>query len=181
MTDMDKESTASDAEVVDRDSADAALSEVAVGAGPLADEVDELPTQLGALKYVQAAFFGAAVLCAFLLGKVLAAVWNQLADWPTAVRALPALQRYPEDQRSSFTMVVGALVGVVVVVRWYRDAEVRQWADEVAAELSKVVWPDKDTVSNGTVVVIIASAIATVYISLLDRFWGFLTTLVYGA
>ena len=34
---------------------------------------------------------------------------------------------------------------------------------------------------NGTVVVLVATAIATAYVALLDRFWGFLTHLVYGA
>jgi preprotein translocase subunit SecE len=33
---------------------------------------------------------------------------------------------------------------------------------------------------NGTVVVVIASSIATVYVTVLDRFWSFVTTLVYG-
>jgi len=28
---------------------------------------------------------------------------------------------------------------------------------------------------------VLASAIATVYVTILDRFWSFLTTLVYGA
>jgi hypothetical protein len=34
---------------------------------------------------------------------------------------------------------------------------------------------------NGTLVVVVASMVATVYVAILDRFWGFLTTLVYGA
>ncbi len=32
-----------------------------------------------------------------------------------------------------------------------------------------------------TVVVVVASALATVYVTILDKIWGFLTTLVYGA
>jgi hypothetical protein len=34
---------------------------------------------------------------------------------------------------------------------------------------------------NGTIVVVLASTIGTVYVAILDRFWSFLTTLVYGA
>ena len=57
----------------------------------------------------------------------------------------------------------------------------RTWAGEVAAELSKVTWPTREAVMNGTLVVVVASALATVYVTILDRIWSFLTTLVYGA
>jgi preprotein translocase subunit SecE len=50
----------------------------------------------------------------------------------------------------------------------------------VASELAKVTWPNREMVTNGTIVVIIASAVFTVYVALLDQFWSFLTTLVYG-
>ena len=63
----------------------------------------------------------------------------------------------------------------------YRKESVRTWANEVAAELSKVTWPTREAVLNGTVVVVVASALATVYVAVLDKIWGFLTTLVYGA
>ena len=139
------------------------------------------PASLGATKYVHAAFFGAGILVAYLSGKLLWTAWNNLAEWPTAVRAVPQLLRYAEDDRQTFSMIGGALIGVVAVIQTYRKEHIRRWADEVAIELSKVTWPDKETVTNGTVVVVIASAVATVYIALLDKFWGFLTTLVYGA
>jgi preprotein translocase subunit SecE len=136
---------------------------------------------LGATKYVHAAFFGAGMLGAYLSGKILFSVWNSLAEWPTAARALPFLLRYAEDDRETYTMIVGAIIGVISVIQTYRKEHIRRWADEVATELSKVTWPTKDTVTNGTIVVVAATAIATVYITLLDRLWGFLTNLVYGA
>jgi preprotein translocase subunit SecE len=43
-----------------------------------------------------------------------------------------------------------------------------------------VKWPTKKEVYNSTVIVIAASAIATVYLALLDRLWGFITNLIYG-
>jgi preprotein translocase subunit SecE len=138
------------------------------------------PASLGATKYVHAAFFVAGIIGAYLSGKLLGTLWNNLAEWPTAVRAVPHLLRYAEDERETIAMAAGALVGVIAVIQTYRKEHIRRWADEVALELSKVTWPAKDTVTNGTVVVVIASMIATVYIALLDRFWGFLTTLVYG-
>lgn len=139
------------------------------------------PANLGATKYVHAAFFTAGILAAYLSGKVLYTLWNFLAEWPVATRAVPFLLRYAEDDRETFTMIAGALIGVIVIVQTYRKEHVRRWADEVATELSKVTWPTKDTVTNGTLVVVVASAIATVYIALLDRLWAFLTNLVYGA
>jgi preprotein translocase subunit SecE len=152
------------------------------GAGaPSTHEEGTQPAHLGATKYVHAAFFGAGMLAAYLSGKILFSVWNSLAEWPTAARALPFLLRYAEDDRETYTMIAGAIVGVIGVVQTYRKEHIRQWADEVATELSKVTWPNKDTVTNGTVVVVAATAIATVYITLLDRLWAFLTNLVYGA
>jgi preprotein translocase subunit SecE len=138
--------------------------------------------QLGpSIRYVHAAFFGAAILTAFLASKVVALVWGALADWPAATRQVPILLRYAEDERGSVALVLGAGIGLVAVIQVYRKEHIRRWADEVALELTKVAWPSRETVSNGTVVVIVASLIATVYVALLDRFWGFLTQLVYGA
>jgi preprotein translocase subunit SecE len=44
-----------------------------------------------------------------------------------------------------------------------------------------VTWPTREAVVNGTFVVVVASALATVYVTILDKLWSFLTTLVYGA
>jgi preprotein translocase subunit SecE len=151
-----------------------------VSAGDETDD-DEAPAHLGATKYVHAAFFAGGILVAYLSGKILAGVWNRLAEWPAAVRTVPQLLRFDEDERATYTMVAGAVIGVIAVIQTYRRAHVRQFADEVAVELSKVTWPDKETVTNGTIIVVVATAVATVYIALLDRFWAFVTALIYGA
>ncbi len=139
------------------------------------------PTNLGATKYVHAAFFVVGIVVAFVSGRVLAGIWNALAAWPPAVRAVPQLLLYGEDERPSLTIVLGIGLGILTVIRLARNPGLRKWSDDVAVELSKVVWPSKETVRNGTIVVVVASALATVYIGLLDRLWGFVTTLVYGA
>jgi preprotein translocase subunit SecE len=136
---------------------------------------------LGVFKYVFAAFFGGGVGLAFLTGKLLAALWSYLVEWPSAVRAVPWLLRYAEDERPTYTTAIGAVVGVLAVVYCLRSDGIRRWADDVALELSKVTWPKKETVTNGTIVVIAAGLFATLYIGLLDRLWGFVTMLVYGA
>jgi len=137
--------------------------------------------EMGSARYVHAAFFAAGILSAYICAKLLLAAWNALADWPEAVRQLPVLIQYGEDERATATLVLGALLGVVLVFWNYRKESVRNWAGEVASELSRVTWPNKETVTNGTMVVLVATLVGTVYVALLDRFWGYLTNLVYGA
>ena len=77
-------------------------------------------------------------------------------------------------------MGFGAIVGIIAIVRIYKRKNIRAWADEVAAELSKVSWPDRENVVNNTVIVIVASLAATLYTTLFDRFWAFSTGLIYA-
>jgi len=135
----------------------------------------------GAARYVHATFFALAILGAYVFGKVLVLAWGAIAEWPAAVRAVPQLAVYGEDQRDGITLAVGAAAGAIGVIQAYRKERVRGYADAVAGELARVTWPTRETVLNGTIVVVLASAIATVYVTILDRFWSFLTTLVYGA
>lgn len=144
-------------------------------------EEDEAAISFGSERYVHAAFFAAGILAAFVASKTFVLVWNSLSGWPAAVRAIPQLVGYTEEQRDSIGLVVGAIVGALTVIQSYRKESVRIWASEVAAELSKVTWPTREAVLNGTLVVVVASALATVYVTILDRIWSFLTTLVYGA
>jgi preprotein translocase subunit SecE len=158
------------------------LAEGAGGAPPGGDDPDAaVATQLGATKYVQTAFFAAGIGVAYVTSKLLNLLWNVLAEWPPAVRYVPQLLRYAEDERPSFTLIAGAIVGVIATVVYYRKEKVRGWAYDVASELSKVTWPKREAVTNGTIVVLAAGAFATVYIGLLDRLWSFVTMLVYGA
>ena len=151
----------------------------------LAAEGDEADGQIahsfGSERYVHAAFFLAGILAAYLASKTLVLAWNTLSGWPAAVRAVPQLVSYTEEQRDSMALVAGAAIGTLTVVQAYRKENVRTWANDVAAELSKVTWPTREAVLNGTLVVVVASTIATVYVTILDRIWSFLTTLVYGA
>jgi preprotein translocase subunit SecE len=159
--------------------------EIALGApkGNQAEDVEERvgAGTLGASKYVHSAFFAVGILAAFLGSKVLNGAWTHLAEWPAAVRALPQLVAFSEEQRETYTLVGGAVLGAIGVLQAYRKESIRGWADEVATELSKVSWPNREAVMNGALVVIVASMIAAVYVAVLDRFWSFLTTWVYGA
>lgn len=145
------------------------------------EEAEIEAASLGSTRYVHAAFFGAGIIAAYLGGKLLLAGWNTLADWPDAVRQVPQLIQYGEEERGTLSLLGGAVIGVLLVLWYYRKESVREWAGEVAVELSRVTWPNKETVTNGTMVVLVASLVATVYVALLDKFWGYLTNLVYGA
>jgi preprotein translocase subunit SecE len=142
---------------------------------------EEVAVTFGSERYVHAAFFAAGILAAYVASKMLVLIWNTLSGWPAAVRAVPQLVSYSEEQRDSFALVAGAIIGTLGIIQSYRKESVRTWANEVAAELSKVTWPTREAVVNGTFVVVVASALATFYVTILDKLWSFLTTLVYGA
>jgi preprotein translocase SecE subunit len=137
-------------------------------------------TKWGPSEYVYVAFVGAGILLAYLSGKILAAIWTRLGEWPTAVQYVPQLLRYAEDERDTITMVAGVLIGVLVMIRTFHKEHIRRFVAQVAMELTLVTWPNKEAVVNGTIVVVVASAVAAAYIALLDRLWAFVTTLVYG-
>lgn len=179
-----KDAESGDAEVSSSDALAKASDESIEATGEAAEgeeEVDESASTLGSERYVHAAFFIAGILAAYLASKTLVLAWNQLSGWPAAVRAVPQLVSLSEEQRDSYALIAGAGIGALTVIQAYRKEHVRTWANEVAAELSKVTWPTREAVLNGTLVVVVASALATVYVTILDRIWSFLTTLVYGA
>jgi preprotein translocase subunit SecE len=135
---------------------------------------------LGTARYVHASFIAAAVLVGYITSQLFTLIWNRLAEAPWALRYVPQLVRYDEDVRGDVGLVIGAIVGIVTVVRIYSKPKIRVWADDVAAELSKVTWPDRENVTNNTVIVIVASLAATLFVTVLDRFWGFSTGLIYA-
>jgi preprotein translocase subunit SecE len=141
----------------------------------------ELPTQLGSARYVLAGFFAVGIAITFVVGKMVAGGWNRLADTPWVARQVPFISALAEDDRATYATALGALVGVTATVYAYRRPDVRVWTSDVAAELAKVSWPSKKEVTNSTIVVIAAGTFATVFLALLDRFWGFVTNLVYGS
>jgi preprotein translocase subunit SecE len=150
-------------------------------AHPEADEVDGAaaevgpegapsPTQLGTRRFVYAAYFAGAIGIAFLVSKVLDLGWLRLQNWKPAVG----------EPRDEVVMPVAAAIGALAAVYYWRRTRARQLAEEVATEMSMVTWPSRTEVTNGTFVVIVTTVISTVFFALMDKFWGFLTNLVYG-
>jgi preprotein translocase subunit SecE len=129
------------------------------------------PAQLGAKRYVYAGYFAAAITIAFLASKLVELVWTRLQMWKP---------QYVGEARGEIIMPLSAALGVGVAWYYWKQQRTRELAEEVASELSKVTWPSKDEVMSSTAVVIVTTIFSTIFFALMDRFWSFLTNLVYG-
>jgi preprotein translocase subunit SecE len=136
--------------------------------------------QLGSERYVLAGFFVAGMLGAFVTGRAIQSIWTGVSNKDWFSTAVPRLAAVADEDKSTISLLLGAVIALIVVIRTYRKPEVRTWTDEVASELAKVKWPTRKEVWNSTVIVIAASTVATVYLALLDRLWAFITNIVYG-
>ncbi len=128
-----------------------------------------VPVQLGYQRFVYAAYMAAALVAAFLFAKIGHASWYRLGQWKTELGE-------PKDE---YVFPVAGLLGIAVAIYYWRKAEARKYADEVAEELSKVTWPSRQEVTNSTTVVVLTTLFATVFFALMDRFWGFITDKIY--
>ncbi len=155
-----------DAGVMDAPSAEAAAEEKAAAEHEVREAA---PMQLGTRRFVYAAYFAGAIGIAFLLSKIGNLIWQRLEAYKPEVG----------DPRDDLLMPVAAVIGAGVAFYYWRKASARQYAEEVASELSQVTWPSREEVTNSTTVVIVATAFATIFFALMDRFWAFVTDLVY--
>jgi len=128
------------------------------------------PTQLGTKRFVYAAYFAGAIGVAFLVSKIISVSWQRLALYKPTVGE-------PHDE---IVMPLAAALGGLTALYYWKRTSARRLAEEVAEELAQVTWPNKEEVTNSTAVVIVTTALATIFFALMDRFWGFVTNLVYG-
>ena len=143
-------------------------------------EEEQAAAQLGTDRYVLAGFFAAGMLGAYVLGRAIQSVWTAVATKSWVVQHLFPLTAVSDEDKGTYGILLGGLIALVVVYRAYQRPDVRAWSDGVASELAKVVWPSRKEVTNSTFIVIVASAVATIYLALLDRLWAFVTNIVYG-
>ena len=153
----------------DREAREGALAKADGDAESAEEAALNVPVQLGYQRYVYAAYMAFALIAAFLVAKIGHAAWYRLGQWK------PELGE-PKDE---LLYPVAGLVGVVLAVYYWRRADARQYANEVAEELSKVTWPNRKEVTNSTTVVVLTTLFATVFFALMDRFWGFITDKIY--
>jgi preprotein translocase subunit SecE len=178
------------AAAADGDDAAPPVSSVRGEADEYEDE-EEGARAMGYRRYIIAAWFGLWVVTSYIVGRIVEGGWQRVASKDWVLRSKNAFLRFlvtvdPDADREllnrhTVSLLVGALLAGAVVLRYYSRPDVRTWADEVADELSKVKWPTRKDVGNNTLVVIVASAVLTFYLLLLDRFWGFVTNLIYSA
>jgi preprotein translocase subunit SecE len=128
------------------------------------------PAQLGYQRFVYAGYFAAAIGIAFLCSKIGEFAWQRLSAWKPQFG----------EPRGEILMPLSALIGVGTAWYYWKQQRTRELAEEVASELSKVTWPSKDEVMSSTAVVIVTTIFSTIFFALMDRFWSFLTNLVYG-
>lgn len=140
------------------------------GEGDDGDEGDASPAQLGYKRFVYAAYLAGAILVAFIGEKAITAGWTRLAQWRPNVG----------EPQEGIVLTVSTLLGAGVALYYWKRTRTRELAEDVAAELAKVTWPSRKEVTNNTVIVILTTAFATVFFTLMDRFWSFVTNLVYG-
>jgi preprotein translocase subunit SecE len=145
----------------------------AVKAGKADDAAREAassPVQLGYMRFVYAAYMGGAMLVSFLVAKIAHVSWRRLGQWK------PELGE-PQDE---VVYLVAGLVGAAVAFFYWRKVGARQYATEVAEELSKVTWPSRKEVTNSTTVVLFYTIFATVFFALMDQFWKYVTDKIYS-
>ncbi len=117
---------------------------------------------LGLERWVQFAFVGVAALVFFVGDKLIGFVWSFFAE-PDSIVV------------SGIAAILGILAGYLL----YRHQTVKPYVDEVAGELSKVTWPTRPETWRNTVVVIITSVIAAVFLGVFDAVWSAFTDLIY--
>ena len=150
-----------------------------------AREGDVLPSQLGIQRYVFSAYFAAAALMAYVIGRAIHDIWAHYASRDFFVNFSAAIAGVPDDDshilnKRTYALAIGVVISLIVMIRLYRKPSFRQWIDEVTGELAKCRWPTRKEVTTSTIVVLAASAASTAYLFILDRLWAFITSLVYG-
>ncbi len=119
-------------------------------------------TVLGTERWVQTAYIAVTVVLFLVLGKVVRAVWDQFAE---------------PDPR--LIAPIAGVLAVLISVGLYKAPKVHQFSQEVATELAKVTWPNRQDTWRQTAVVIVVSIIAAIILGIFDAIWLGITNLVY--
>ncbi len=85
-----------------------------------------------------------------------------------------------QDPSDFYVTVFAAVLALAVGIGLYRNERVNTLANEVAAELKKVTWPNSKEVKAATVVVVIMTIISASILGFFDFVWNRVTELIYG-
>ena len=166
----DAKKASDDKEEIRVKSQDELDAEAAGKADDAAREAASTPLQLGYTRFVYAAYMAGAMLVSFLVAKMGHLGWYRLGQWK------------PEfgEPRDEIVYVASGVIGCLAALYYWRKPESRQYANEVAEELSKVTWPSRKEVTNSTTVVLFYTLFATVFFALMDQFWKYITDKIYS-
>lgn len=118
----------------------------------------------GIERYIQAAFAVLALVLFWILQQSIVLVWNLFTE-PNVMVAT----------------AVGAIAAIGGSLALYRHPRFSELAHEVAVELSKVTWPSREETQVSTIVVIVTSVVAAIYMGVFDALWSAITDLLYTA
>lgn len=133
------------------------------------DKMEAPPQALGLARWVQFAFLMTGLLAFWLFDKVIYASWNMLAE---SFSALPE----PEGR---YITPASLILAVGVVVLLFRHQRISRFSHDVAAEMTRVSWPDRQETMKQTGVVLIVSILASIILGLFDIVWANVTDLIY--
>jgi preprotein translocase subunit SecE len=113
-------------------------------------------------KWVHLLFAVAGVVVAWVLAKSAEWVWSYFG------------------RPNGFAVGTGAalVAGVATLIAW-RNEQLFTLASEVTTELGKVTWPTRQETMNSTVVVVITTIIAAIFLGLVDAFWSSVIRLIF--
>jgi preprotein translocase SecE subunit len=83
------------------------------------------------------------------------------------------------EGHDNVSILAGIGAGLVATVLAWRSMRLRTLAQETIDELAAVTWPSRDETTTATTVVLSTSAVAAVIIFFLDRFWNWITDVIY--
>jgi preprotein translocase subunit SecE len=119
-------------------------------------------TVLGIERWVQTAFIVGVVFLFLVFSKLVRAAWDVFAE---------------PDPR--FIAPIAGVLAAGVGLALYKAPKVHQFSHDVATELSKVTWPNREDTWRQTVVVIVVSVVAAIILGIFDAVWLGITNLVY--
>lgn len=133
------------------------------------ESLEAAPRALGLARWVQFAFLLTGLLAFWLFDKVIYASWNLLAE---------SFHTLPEPEGRYITPA-SLLFAVGVIVMLFRHQGINRFSHEVASEMTRVNWPDRQETMKQTGVVLIVSILASLILGLFDIIWANVTDLIY--
>ncbi len=116
-------------------------------------------------KWTHVMFAVAGVTLAWLLAKCGEWAWSYFTNKPN-------------------TLIVGTaafvVAGAITLAAW-RNEQVFGLASEVATELKKVTWPSRKETFTSTIIVIITTIVASLFLGIFDGFWSWLTNIIFNS